>query len=413
MKLLHICTGWPLSYQGGITNYVRQLAQTQFENGIDVSVLGAKDDKIYDFNYVVFSSKIIPFNYDELEDKDSLQWLNNFLFKEQFDIIHIHALEYVDWDLYTVIKKYHYIVSLHDYCFICPRVYMFSNNGTVCKKYDEKKCSNCISYLDRIKILRKGIEKINEHYGLQFKLPHIKQNITRIRYSKFSELLNHADYILPVSRRVEEIYKESGIFAPSKVLHIGNISADTFKSEYIYNEKPHVIKIVFLGRLTVYKGANLFLKIASKMKNCNNVQFHFLGNAGEYESRLKRIGIINHGKYNQAELGNLLQQFDMGMVLSIWEDNGPQVVMELLNNHIPVIGTKMGGISDFVTFDNGYIFDPYSENEIEKLCSFLSNVSPIDISKLKKQIKHTTTSKEHYDELMRIYDKVLFYNNKL
>ena len=400
MKVLHICTGWPLSLQGGITNYVRYLAETQYKNGIDVYVLGRKDEQNYDFHYIEFDSKIRPFTCSKLEDKKSLKQMEDFFNREKFDIIHIHALEYVDWDIYSIVKNYNYVVSLHDYCFICPRIYMYTD-GKVCGKYDEKKCSNCIGYLERIR----GYKKITNLIGCE--LPHLPQNITKIRYAKFSELLNNASYLLPVSSRVDEIYKASGITNRSKVLHIGNVSADEFTDDYTYDTSDHILKIVFLGRLTEYKGADLFIKIANDLKDVDNVEFHFLGNSAEYAQKLKMCGIIDHGKYNQSDLGNILKEFDMGMVLSIWEDNGPQVVMELLNNHIPVIGTKMGGISDFVNDKNGFIFDPYSSNEINALYKFIKELTPCKVNELKKNIKRTVTPLEHYKELMNVYEMVL------
>lgn len=97
----------------------------------------------------------------------------------------------------------------------------------------------------------------------------------------------------------------------------------------------------------------------------------------------------------------------MGMVLSIWEDNGPQVVMELMNYHVPVIGTRMGGISDFVTRENGFIFDPYSEKEINELYQFLDNLTPQKIFELKENISRTTTPQEHYEDLLEVYEDVL------
>lgn len=407
MKVLHICTGWPLSYQGGITNYVRQLAKTQYNNGIDVWVLGAPDKEQYEFKYVEFTSDIIPFTYSPLKDKKSLNWLKKFLSIEKFDIIHIHALEYVDWDIYDAVKNFHYIVSLHDYCFICPRIYMYTPKGEVCSCYESKKCSKCISYLDRYKKIRRFFEKVSKKIGVYIPTPYIPQNITKTRYKKFIKLLNEADYILPVSHRVEEIYKASGVISKSKVLHIGNLTADNFLETYQYDEEPHKIKAVFLGRLSEYKGANLFIRIAERLKNSSNIEFHFLGYSGEYSEKIKSVGIIDNGKYNQNELSNLLNNYDLGMVLSVWEDNGPQVVMELLNNRIPVIGTKMGGIQDFVSMENGYIFDPYNDEEFNNLCDFLDSVTPKQIKQLKSNIKRTTTSSEHYDELMRVYDEIL------
>lgn len=402
MKILHICTGWPLSFQGGITNYVRNLAQIQYKNKLDVFVLGAPDNEKYDFGYISYTSKIRAFSYCPLEDKKALDKIKIILEDGEYDVIHIHALEYVDWDLYEIIKGYHYVVSLHDYCFICPRVYMFKGEKP-CEKYDEQKCIKCVSYIERIR----GYRHLSKIFKLKEGYPYIPQHITKIRYTKFSELLNNADYILPVSNRVEEIYRQSGIFSKSRVLHIGNASAEEFDESFCYDVADHVIKICFLGRLTRYKGAELFIQIAEHMKENRNVEFHFLGHAGEYENRLAEAGIVNHGKYNQKDLKKLLDEFDMGMVLSIWEDNGPQVVMELMNYRIPVIGTRMGGISDFVTRDNGFIFDPYSDKEKNELYEFLDSLTPQKILELKKNINRTNTPQEHYEALMKVYKEVL------
>ena len=406
MKILHICSGWPLSFRGGITNYVRSLAEAQFLSGNSVTILGAPDSLSYKFEYIPYISKIKPFSYGPLIDKESLTTIKELLLCRSFDIIHLHAVEGIDWDLYEVLKPYHYIVSLHDYYFICPRIYMFQK-GKVCEHYDKVRCSQCISYLDRISIIHGGIERVNRLLPFNISVPHIKQSITSERYEKFSLLLNNADFVLPVSRKVEEIYINSGITAKSRMLHIGNESANTYKEEDKYDISPHTLKLVFLGRLTTYKGADLFFRIAKELRANENVQLYFLGRSGEFQKSFKKLGIIDMGPYNPNDLGSILPDYDMGMVLSIWHDNGPQVVMELLNNHVPVFGTKMGGIPDFVNKQNGYLFNPYSEKDIQDAIVFLKNLNPSTIAEYKKNIRRTTTTYDHYIAIMKVYEDAI------
>ena len=39
MKIMHLCTGMSIDFNGGITNYVRSLANTQVKNGYEVTVI--------------------------------------------------------------------------------------------------------------------------------------------------------------------------------------------------------------------------------------------------------------------------------------------------------------------------------------------------------------------------------------
>lgn len=368
--------------------------------------MGGEDTNKYEFNYFTYTSKIKNFTYGKLKDEKGINTIKNFLEKEKFDIIHIHSVLGIDWNLYSILKPYNYIISLHDYYYLCPRIDMVPEKNCVCNSYEEDKCKKCISYIQRFRICRFGLKKVNKILHKNFKMPYFLQNITTIRHEKFKELLENAKYLLPVSSRVEEIYMASGIENTSKVLHIGNISADNFSEEYTYKTEPHKIKIVFLGRLSYSKGADLLIKIAEKIDK-EKFEIHFYGRPEEYVNVLNQTDIISHGKYEQKELSNILKEFDLGLVLSVWEDNGPQVVMELLNNHVPVIGTKMGGIPDFVNKDNGFIFNPYSEKDFNELLTFLNSLTIEKISKLKSNIKPTKTTKQHYEDIMKVYKEIL------
>ena len=406
MKILHICTPWPVSFQGGITNYVSNLAEMQYKMGDEVTVIGGPDKVQHDYNYIEFKSKLEPFSLSNYSDKDSYLFFKQFLLNNKFDIIHIHALYSIDWNIFQLLKNTNYVVSLHDYGYICPYIYMDHNPKGICSKYDETKCLNCLSGLEQYTLINKFVNKIYYLFKIKIHLPHTKQEITTKRYTRYKKLLENAKCVLPVSTRVKEIYKDSGINANYVVLHIGNITAENFPKTFSYNVQKDKIRIVFLGRMTHSKGADLFLELADKTTN-DHIEYHFLGYAAEYENKLKSHKIINDGSYKQSDLPNLLKNYDMGMVLSIWEDNAPQVVMELLNNRVPVIATKMGGITDFVNNSNGYIFNPYSEDEKNKAINFINNLTPEQILRKKNSIHRTTTFKEHYIALNDIYKNII------
>ena len=302
MKILHIATGFKLSFQGGITNYVRSLAQSQCESGHDVTVIGDPDDKDFPYTYVSqFKGKLPAFYLGNLNDKNKLKELSEYLKENKFDIIHLHMILGLDWDIYKILKDYRYVVSLHDYYYICPRIQMIDKNRKLCSKYDEERCKKCISGLERIRVCR-GLNKVACKLLKKenLKMIYVPQSVTRKRYDRFKKLLENADKVFPVSKRVEEIYCKSGIKANYKVLHIGNLSAEMFKENYTINNSNRKIKIGILGSMTYYKGADLVIKIANLLDS-SKFEIHFWGRPLKYEESLKKVGVILHGAYMQNE----------------------------------------------------------------------------------------------------------------
>ena len=63
------------------------------------------------------------------------------------------------------------------------------------------------------------------------------------------------------------------------------------------------------------------------------------------------------GPYRQEDLPEYLAKVDVVVVPSIWEDCAPLVVAEALAARAPVIGSRIGGIPDFVEHGvNGLLF---------------------------------------------------------
>lgn len=400
MKILHIATGFSLDYNGGITNYVRAIAKAQFLAGNEVYVL-ADEGKDDGYKVIKYSSKIKRYGYDK-KDKKALYRCAQFI-KSGFDLIHIHMVLNMDWDLYKCLENEKYIVSLHDYFFICPRIQMFK--GNVSCGGAPNGCDRCISVLERYRPIRGTVKRVlGDRFVQSFPLKDKKLYINWLNHYK--PLLENAQLLLPVSSRVEEIFKNFGINNEYKVLHIGNITAENFPQGTNLSDDGK-IRGVLLSSMVSIKGGDLICSMLKRVQN-SKLEVHFWGRANEKQCKMMSdVGIINHGPYKQTELPQILSKMDFGINVPIWEDNGPQVVMEMLNNKLPVFGTHMGGIPDFVNDKNGYLFDPYSSTEIDKAVDFLDDLTIEKILLLKNNITPTLTPQEHYFQLQKIYDELL------
>lgn len=408
MKIMHLCTGYPVSYNGGITNYVRSIAETQQKSGMDVVVVGAKDSKKeqFKFKYIEYHDFYVkPFTLRAKKGYFAYKKIEKIIKKEMPDLIHIHMILDVDRRLYKILQKYNikYIVSLHDYNMLCPRIQMF-RDGKPCECVSDK-CRKCAYFIEQTFVLNKI-----------FKMFKLNKNIGKLNSSKFldiynenKKLLEDSRLLLPVSEKVKEIYIKSNISGNYHVLHIGNVTAERFE-KYKKREvnKDAKIKITMLGNFSKIKGGEEFLKICDRLPH-DRFEFYFLGRSSDKEKIvMAEHGIIDKGEYKQSELNIILKDYDLGCVLSIWEDNAPQVVMELLNNNIPVIGTRMGGIPDFIKDGvNGFLYNPYSTKEFDKLIETLKNLDKEKVEIMKTRVERTKTPEEHYEELAKIYTEVL------
>lgn len=408
MKICHFCTGFAISFQGGITNYVRALADAQVDKGNEVWVVSAEPGQTYGYAVKPYQSKKIrPFALRALSDKAGLREIESFLQERQFDLIHVHMVLDVDWDLYKVLKPYHYVVSLHDYFYLCPRIVMMKPNGGVCAQYNEKQCEKCVTWFDTIRGCNKVAGLIRKLGWKNFRFPAIGQTMTAKRFEKNKMLLENAQALLPVSTRVQQIYENSGICGNYKMLHIGNITADRYSPVFAENRDKDKIDVVMLGSLIHIKGRDLFVKLARSLDN-EKFRVNFYGRSADYAQVIQEAGIVDHGPYKQDELPAILANADIGLVLSIWEDNGPQVVMEMLNNHVPVVGTRMGGIPDFVKDgENGFLFDPYGEDDFDRLVDRLNGLTREDIIGMKRNIQPTMTTTGHAEAMDEVYRQII------
>jgi glycosyltransferase involved in cell wall biosynthesis len=102
-----------------------------------------------------------------------------------------------------------------------------------------------------------------------------------------------------------------------------------------------------------------------------------------------------------------MSQADVGMVLPIWEDNGPQVAMEFVNNCVPVLGTRRGGVPDIVSEDSGFLFDPDDKGELDAAVHWIERISHAEISSIAAAMRRLITPQQHADRISELYHQAL------
>ncbi|MFC3834249.1 glycosyltransferase [Deinococcus rufus] len=401
MRVVHVCLGFPVEYPGGITNYVRSLAASQLAEGMDVHVVSRSPDGPVVGGAVnhSFTGSAIPFDLSVTENRAEAEALTQLLTRIAPDLIHFHMtidLSVSFFETFPDRAPAPYVVSLHDYYYLCPRIYLMDYRGRTCSGAGETKCAHCVGVLDQVNTLRR--------LGARLDVPLPRWDSPKVgrRQQAMRHFLGRAFRILAVSSRVRDLY--GAFFDPGtiEVLNIGNDSANRPPYDKVPSE---TLRVTFLGTLNRHKGAEVLARLAAAVTR-PDMTVAFYGRADQrWMDRLTPLGVQFLGPYRPEHIPDIMARTDLGMALPIWEDNGPQVVMEFINYGVPVLATRMGGIPDFVNDRNAVLFDPASAEDTARAAHWLQHVSRDTLAEMAAHAQRLLSPADHAAQLRAVYDR--------
>lgn len=380
--------------------------------------------------------------------------------KGPFDIIHFHNLE--GFPVYALpfvrehCKGARMFFSAHNYYPLCPQVnfwdYRVNEN---CRDFDGgKRCQGCnlsarTERKKKMRFLNEYVEKNRIVHSLsknrilsgfflailspiflmfgavKFALSPGRRDKSRtpdgrdyyaVRREVFVKNLNECfDTILCVSNRVREIYRQYGVDAAKlRVNYIGTRHAPIFhrtdeKKGPVFKDDGR-FNIAYLGYARHDKG------------------FFFLLDALEWlpESTARKIGVIiaaafadkelldrlrdlkgrfkfvkHHQGYSHGQLDQILQYVSVGLVPSLWEDNLPQVAIEMHSRRIPLLCSDLGGARELANCEEF----TFRNNDIYSFVDALEGImsSGITHEQYMKKAMAPVAMSEHIEELTGLY----------
>lgn len=165
------------------------------------------------------------------------------------------------------------------------------------------------------------------------------------------------------------IYKKRGYAGDNaKVISISNGAIADHKR---IRKVGSPVRFGYLGPLTTHKGYNLFKNACDALWQSgeHNFEAHIfveINNPPPY--------MICHKPYSYQELPNVMDQFDVLVTPSEWEETFGFTVLEALSYGIPVIVSEKVGAKDlFFEGKNGFVI----EGSVHKLKDCLKNLLTI------------------------------------
>lgn len=305
--------------------------------------------------------------------------------KLEIDIIHINHLLNHSFDLIEIAIEDNipYLVSVHDFYYICPAIHLINENYHYCNL----ECKNCESFnID----LKENTSKILD--------------IWRNKYEKLlkNSKINIAPSISAV-KYYEQVYKNLDNF---KVIEHGRDLDKESNNFTLPSKKP--IKIVFPGHISQHKGSLIIPEI-KKLDNNNQLEFHFVGTT---IPNLKKYG-IEHGRYERKDFNNIISQIKPSFIaiLSLCPETYSHTLTEAISAGIPVIASDLGALKERLEkYNVGWCVNPQNPLDIYNLFLNISKDSYMEKIEAIAKVEFKS-KKEMVNQYMDVYREILGEEN--
>ncbi len=230
-------------------------------------------------------------------------------------------------------------------------------------------------------IIGSSFNPFNFEFTTDFPVRYFHHNIMKNFYFK---ALRDCDKIIPNTNFVKDIILKDSNIPPSKIAVVNRgINTSRFESDPPKN-KYFSHNVLFVGPNAERKGAIYVLKSAPEIvKKFPDSTFTIIGNSSWiYKKKMNnflrkhdlscRVNFIDH--IPQDELVGYYKKANVFVMPSVMEAFG-QVYLEAMTAKTPVIGADVGGVSDIITPEIGYLVPPKNHDAISKSIIDLFNDS--------------------------------------
>ena len=359
-----------------------------------------------------------------------------------FDVVHFQNLEGLSVNVLECKRDFEetrFIYSVHNYYPFCPQVNLWKGSNENCvNECTGEECIKCMSchvpdrkLIEKMAMtykLRCNYSEAAEHaFALKGKLldeeysAEEKRELTIEEYQQLKSALSlyrktfvnyidkYIDKVLAVSKRVKEICCRYGVPEEKvQISYIGTKAADN-AINYCKNTSAEKIKLVYMGYRRKDKG---FFFLIDVLNELNKELAHKIDLvlAARIDNSTKQDWYLDETKFNSVvclngykreDIPAILGDANLGIVPPLWEDNLPQVAIEMASFGVPVFCSDRGGANE-LTENKKFVFEAGNIDDcVEKLEYLLENTD--EIKDYYFAYKGLTTMEAHVQELNSLY----------
>jgi glycosyltransferase involved in cell wall biosynthesis len=447
MRPLFVSHAFPPESLGGVEICTASLATTLRQRGHDVHVLcriNREDRPEYETSERVWQGLPVTTLNNTFRQTSSFEMtyrnqaieraFSIYLDRLKPDLVHFEHLTCLSTGLVEAARRRGLptLLTIHDYWLVCQRGQMLQPDLALCTEPEDAKCARCLApyiypYLEPSP-LASLLAKPSTPSALQ-RLGHAMRRISararteneyrlatekvRQRTRHVHEVMRQADLLLAPSRFHRSQFVRFGVDPDRIQVQYNGLRVEPFQNRE--RVPAPQTRFCFLGSVIPSKGVHLLLEAFRQLGDVP-ATLDVYGGAPPYEgfphyarNLEAKAGprVQFHGRYDNARVADILARTDVVVVPSIWCENAPVTIQEAHLAGVPVIGSRIGGIPEFVHHEvNGLLFQPRNVEDLRAQMQRLL-AEPHLRRRLACHRTPVKTIEEQATELEAIYAKML------
>ncbi|MBC5773491.1 glycosyltransferase [Pontibacter sp. KCTC 32443] len=317
------------------------------------------------------------------------------------------------------------LMTFHLAGYSCMTGNLMLNGKTPCKGIIEPLvCASCVYTSKNLPLIQKkaltfvsgifynlGLDasELNNAIGTAIGYPFIIKR----KHQNLMRLTNACDKVVTITDWYKHILLRNGV-NPDKISLVTQ-SLPSFSTNFkkVKNEIPPKIKLVFVGRISHFKGLHLLIEALKKL-NSSSVSLDIYGQSSgdEYESywreeskscnNIKWCGSIKPGTTVEV-----LSKYHVLCLPSTFSEMSPLVIKEAFAAGIPVLASNVYGNAEQIQHNvNGLLFDFNKVGSLIQQLMRLLNESQL-LSQLKDNIIEPDTFERVGNKYLEIYSELI------
>jgi glycosyltransferase involved in cell wall biosynthesis len=390
MRILHIAT----SGKGGAGIAAIRAAEAQVKIGLNSKVL-TRDQNTLGFGEKISAKNKILSKFVTQGQKLFFQKKGNLMTSFSIDIFNVSNDFFYQFDIIHVHAMYNYIGL--------PRIGELSKRIPICiTLHDQRLFTGGCHYSNNCINFRSDCRKCPQTKNSLNWMPNITLN-------KSLELLknNNKIYYVTPSEWLKTTAEQSALLKKKAIYKIANTVPEIYQKSTVPKDQSNSITIGFFASdlNNPLKGLRTLIRACEIAGRKIEIKLKLFG-AGKLSTEISNFEVSTHEFNNDVMAVQAYQSCDLIVVPSL-QDNYPNVILEALSCGVPVIGSRIGGISEILS---SYGLPTFLVNDFRELSGLLLDFKNLNRDfdfyyQARKDFSYETSGYAHLELYKKQLDK--------